>query len=994
MRDTRRPPATVPAGLPRVALQATLVIVIATMVLPGTVTWGAPSAHSLPAPTLSTGQLAVQRATASLAARAGPSSIYGACSVSDGAQVACGPAMTPHPLSSGGPYAPKSWTQLTAYAGGPPSARWLGGMTWDPVDHFVLLFGGYSTTGLFADTWTFVNDTWTLLSPTNSPSGRYAMGLTWDVADQYAVLFGGTASGAQAYNDTWTFAHDQWTNVTPATPTASNNPSTRWRMGLTWDGADNYVLMFGGTNNLGTTIYSDTWKFSAGAWSKLNVTGSPVGRFRASMTYDAVDKEVVLFGGCTSTSCPDSSTWLYSNLTWSHPTPTTHPASRVYFGITYSTSYDRVILFGGDSSVAGASGGLSDTWSFVGGNWTDLTSNITHAPPAVSYLMMTFDPSDNLTIMFGGEWPNNTYSSTTWALGPSIFGRLSLSTTALDQGQSFAINATPVTYAGWVAYNYTELPPGCAPLNTSVLTCQPSRTGTFPVAVVLNDSDGTYVNETANVTVNVDPSVAAFSVSPTTVTRGSPVHFLAVGANGTLPYSYKYLGLPPGCGSGNTPTLTCTPGSTATGPYIVGVSITDAAGKYQNATTNLSVNPTPGFASFVARPATLDVGQTFTLYANTTGGTAPFAFNYSGLPAGCSSTNASVLTCSPGASSTGLHSIFVTVRDSFNWSATTYTNVTVNTDPLITGASLTPSIDDVGVPLSLQVNATGGTGLLTYSFANVPTGCSLSNLAINTCTPTSAGTWNITATVTDAAQFSVSTVVDLTVNPALNFVSLTATPAAVDEGQNVTFDLIATGGTAPITYAWAGLPTGCVPTAGTPSLTCAPRQAGSLPISVTITDHFKQVVNGAVQFTVYADPSISSFTAGSGSTTAGTEVDLSVTTAGGSGGYVYSYSGLPAGCASANTSTLHCTPTATGTFNITVTVTDSNGKAASTSTSLVVNPASGSGTSGSSILTYAIVGVVVLVVLAGVAIVLMRRRKPPAAAPAEWAEESEASPPS
>ena len=992
MHDARRPLADRPMGPKGIALHGALLMVTLAVILPGTSVLGGASAQTLPAPVASVGELALERASQSLATPVGPSAAYGPCTVSSGTDVSCGTALSPHPLS-GGPYAPKSWTDLSSYAGSGPSPRWLGGMTWDPVDQFVLLFGGYDTSA-YSDTWSFSHDTWTALSPSASPSGRYAMGLTWDVADGYAVMFGGTMNGGQAYNDTWTFSHGQWTNVTPATPTSSNNPATRWRMAMTWDGADGYVLMFGGTNNLGTTIYSDTWSFSAGVWSKLNVTGSPVGRYRASMTYDVQDQYVVLFGGCTSSSCPDSSTWTYNNLTWTHLSPATHPASRIYFGITYSSVYEQVLLFGGDSTTAEPPAALSDTWAFTNGNWTVITSNLTHSPPAVSYLMMTFDPLDNLSIMFGGMWSNGTYSGTTWGLGPSILGQISLSSTAIDQGQSFDINATPITYANWVTYNYTQLPPGCAALNTSLLTCQPSTTGTFPISVVLNDSDGSFVTETANVTVNPVPSVASFSVSPTTVTRGSPVHFLAVGVNGTLPYTYKYLGLPPGCGSGNTPTLTCTPGGSASGPYIVEVSVTDAAGEFQNATTNLNVNPTPSFASFVARPATLDVGQTLTLYANATGGTGPFTFDYSGLPAGCASQNVSVITCAPTSSATGLHSVIVTLHDSFNWSATTYTNVTVNPDPLITGAFISPSTVDAGVAISVQVNATGGTGVLSYSFANLPSGCSLGTLATNTCTPTSPGSWNITATVTDAAAFSVSTTLALTVNPALAFVSLNATPAAVDEGQNVSFALATTGGTAPITYAWAGLPTGCVPTANSATLVCAPRQTGTLDISVTITDHFKQVTNGAVQLTVYADPSITSFTAGSGATTAGTEVDVTVSTMGGSGGFTYAYSGLPGGCSSANASTIHCTPTAVGTFNVSVTVTDSNGKSATTSTELIVNAAPSSSSVSGSLVTYAILGVVVLVVIVAAAMVMMRRqRKPPAAAPAEWSEDKDESPP-
>lgn len=993
MHDTPGPLADRRTGWRGIARGAALAFVVLAVVLPGAATLGTSPPKGLSAPVAPVDQLALQAATASLATSAGPSAAYGPCAVTLGTQVSCGPSLVPHPLTGNGTYAPKSWTDISTYAGTGPSPRWLGGMTYDPVDKYVLLFGGYDTAD-YSDTWSFANSTWTALSPTNSPAGRYAMGLTWDVADGYAVLFGGYAAlapGSPAYNDTWTFVHGQWTNVTPATPTPSNNPADRWRMGLTWDGADSYVLMFGGTNNVGSTIYSDTWSFSAGTWTKLNVSGSPPGRYRASMTYDAVDGYVVLFGGCTSTSCPDSSTWVYANLTWTHLTPSSHPSSRVYYGITYSTVFDRVLLFGGDTSVAGATGGQSDTWAFTGGDWTDLTSNLSRSPPAVSYMMMSFDPLDNLTIMFGGEWTNSSFSGTTWALGPSILGRLTLSSTAIDKGESFNVNATPISYSKWVGYNYTVLPPGCASLNVSVLTCQPSTTGRFPISVVLNDSDGSVVTESTNVTVNPVPSLQSFSVSPTTVTRGSPAHFAAVGLNGTLPYSFKYAGLPPGCNSANTATLTCTPGPTAFGPYIVQVTLTDAANENQSTTTDLSVNPQPSFTSFVARPGILDVGQTLNLYANATGGTGPFTFNYSGLPAGCSSVNASVLTCQPTSTGTGFHPVQVQIVDAFNWSATIMTNITVNPDPIITAASATPSLVDVGTAVNIQVTASGGSGLLSYSYSTGPPGCSFGNHSTVTCTPSSAGTWHINATVTDGAGFAVTTTAVLVVNPPLTFVQLNATPAAVDANQNVTLGFEFTGGTAPIAITWGGLPTGCLATANSATLTCAPRNAGTAAISATATDLFKQVATGSVQLIVYADPTISSISAGSGSITVGSATTVSVTTSGGSGGYSFSYTGLPAGCTSENTSTLHCTPTATGTFNITVTATDSNGKSTTGSVLLVVNSASSSSGSGGSLLLYGLIGAVVVILVVAVVLLMGRRRRTRTPAPAaEWAEEAPA----
>src|SRR5215472_1164589 len=231
MHDARRSLQTGFAGWKPLARSAAIAVVVLSVVLPAGSVFGGVTASAHPAPTVSVGQLQLDRATQSLALSQGPSRAYGGCRVQADAQVSCGIAASPHPLANG-TVAPKSWTDLTTFVGSGPAPRWLGGMTYDPIDHYVLLFGGDDVTaGLYSDTWTFANDTWTLLSPNSYPIGRYAFGLTWDYTDKYAVLFGGysTAAGTPAYNDTWTFVHGQWTNATPATLTSTDNPASRWR---------------------------------------------------------------------------------------------------------------------------------------------------------------------------------------------------------------------------------------------------------------------------------------------------------------------------------------------------------------------------------------------------------------------------------------------------------------------------------------------------------------------------------------------------------------------------------------------------------------------------------------------------------------------------------------------------------------------------------------------------------------------------------------------
>lgn len=74
-----------------------------------------------------------------------------------------------------------------------------------------------------------------------------------------------------------------------------------------------------------------------------------------------------------------------------------------------------------------------------------------------------------------------------------------------------------------------------------------------------------------------------------------------------------------------------------------------------------------------------------TFSAVASGGTGPYSWTYSGLPAGCTTKNRSSLTCNP--SVTGTFNVRVTVADRFGESAnaTVALTVTTNSGPTFLG---------------------------------------------------------------------------------------------------------------------------------------------------------------------------------------------------------------------------------------------------------------------------------------------------------------------
>ncbi len=69
------------------------------------------------------------------------------------------------------------------------------------------------------------------------------------------------------------------------------------------------------------------------------------------------------------------------------------------------------------------------------------------------------------------------------------------------------------------------------------------------------------------------PYSASLSINPSQVQEGQSINVQTSVHGGTSPYSYIYTGLPPGCGSQNSPQVSCNPSSI--GNYNVQVSVTD-----------------------------------------------------------------------------------------------------------------------------------------------------------------------------------------------------------------------------------------------------------------------------------------------------------------------------------------------------------------------------------------------------------------------------------
>jgi len=333
--------------------------------------------------------------------------------------------------------APISWTDAASAVGTPPSARADVAMAYDAADGYTVLFGGQGSSGAaLGDTWVLNGGEWSQISPSNLPSPRSGEAMTYDAADGYVLLFGGYGCGGLC-GDSWAFKAGQWTELRP-----SQAPSPRAQPAMTYDSGDGYVLLFGGGDG-GATVYGDTWVFKSGQWSEQSPSSSPSVRGGASLVDDVEDGYVVMFGGSSNYTCVCglSDTWEYSGGKWSQLSPSNSPGSRYTFGFAYDPAISAAVFFGGWNANGGCGNTIGDTWAFSAGNWTELS--LSSSPPARNGPAMDYDPQAGGVVLFGGDSgtcgaPGPTFSDT-WELGAATTTLPSTTTTVISSASGFLV---------------------------------------------------------------------------------------------------------------------------------------------------------------------------------------------------------------------------------------------------------------------------------------------------------------------------------------------------------------------------------------------------------------------------------------------------------------------------------------------------------------------------------------------------------------------------
>ena len=277
------------------------------------------------------------------------------------------------------------------------------------------------------------------IAPPTTPLGRM---MVYDSVHQQTVLIIGTTDATPV--QTWTspdgfFWTNQSTEVTP-------NPV--YGAAIAFDEARGEVVLFGGSNDTSDSNTSndsgETWLWNGIDWRQAFPTTSPPVRDGATMAYDPIPQQAIMFGGeQEQISASDNSivvvplndTWAWDGFEWQQmPSPLATPPARGDESMTFDAAHGEIVMFGGGGNDPFAEQStqffLNDTWVWDGTNWCAMPGD--YAPSPRVGATITYDASRNVVVMFGGlqgqdgnpssnQFDNDTYTwdGFTWTAIPT-----------------------------------------------------------------------------------------------------------------------------------------------------------------------------------------------------------------------------------------------------------------------------------------------------------------------------------------------------------------------------------------------------------------------------------------------------------------------------------------------------------------------------------------------------------------------------------------------
>jgi len=363
------------------------------------------------------------------------------------------------------------------------------------------------------------------------------------------------------------------------------------------------------------------------------------------------------------------------------------------------------------------------------------------------------------------------------------------------------------------------------------------------------------------------PTPGGLAIVTTSLPEGqiNQPYSASVGASaGTQPYLWSVTPSLPAGLSFNTQSgaITGTPGTV--GNSLHTFTLVDSSVPPQTLATSLGLIIKPPLAITTTSLPDGNIGAEYRQPVQTVGGFGALTFSITSgtLPQGLGLDPNTGVIAGTATAPGGNSSFTIRVADNSGQQATQALSIRINapSPPLITTLSLPAGTLNVAYgPTTIE--ASGGTGTLTWSFpvGSLPPGLTIAppltgpNVTISG-TPTTQGTFNFTARVTDPFGQVATQPLSITINlPAAPNITTTTLPAGTI-GQTYNQAVLATG-TAPLTFSIVSPGTGTLPpgltlSAGTGTITGMPTTTGTFPFTVRVADTFGQSSTRALSILV------------------------------------------------------------------------------------------------------------------------------------------------
>jgi hypothetical protein len=160
---------------------------------------------------------------------------------------------------------------------------------------------------------------------------------------------------------------------------------------------------------------------------------------------------------------------------------------------------------------------------------------------------------------------------------------------------------------------------------------------------------------------------------------------------------------------------------------------------------------------------------------------------------------------------------------------------------------------DVGITVQLVTRSSSPGGVPSFAYSGLPPGCRSLDLPGIGCRPTAPGNFTIAVNVSYPGGTASRATAELAVRATPSVAAFEASVVTFVVGNRTTLSVTMTGGTAPYSYTYLGLPAGC-PGANVSTLGCTPALVGNYTVHVQSTDVFGESANASV--TLHVTPAV------------------------------------------------------------------------------------------------------------------------------------------